>query len=274
MLGRYIARPLLSVLMPALSSRRHLWQRLIGELRRQAAAIPWRVEILTEEDDGQRPSGAKRNALLSRARGHYVVQVDDDDWVSDEYLAALCEVIYCSRPDVVGLRAWRTGGNADRIHEFALNHGDKQQLGWIANPAGIQVRLMAFQANHLCAWRRELATACRFPDHLGYNDDLFWYQPLIASGLAKRGEVIERVLYYYRYDPQGSANQSAESRARTRRWAAGGVEHFWHAGRICRAEVGRDDNRDADPIVVIDPEGRRHLVRRDECRQICTVNMR
>jgi transcriptional regulator CtsR len=44
------------------------------------------VEILVEKDDGRISVGEKRNILIEKAKGEYICFVDDDDFVSDNYL--------------------------------------------------------------------------------------------------------------------------------------------------------------------------------------------
>ena len=66
---------------------------------------------------------------------------------------------------------------------------------------------VGMMANHLCAWRREVGSAVSFPSNLGYNDDVFWYKPLLASGLVRSEEHVTRVLYVYRFHPARTVNE-------------------------------------------------------------------
>src|SRR5215467_9960671 len=92
---------LLSILIPTLESRRASFLRLYQRLDRQIVHNNLRsvVEILVFEDGGQHSIGKKRNALLQRAAGRFVVFVDDDDDVSDDYVRLIAGAL-SKRPDV------------------------------------------------------------------------------------------------------------------------------------------------------------------------------
>jgi len=216
------------VLIPALKSRRVLRKSLIAELHAQAAAAG-DVEVLVEEDAGGCPSGAKRNRLLRRARGAYVSFVDDDDQVDRKYVQRI-RAGTLAGPDCVSFWLRRTGDDRPPVvHRFSIYHAEDH--GQVRGLPGVRL----FQANHLCAWRRELASLIGFPEHLGYADDVFWYRPLLASGLVQTELHITAVLYYYHWRSDATGNQSAERIAATRRWCGGGIECFIADGRICRA---------------------------------------
>src|SRR5258708_3290267 len=93
--------PVLSILTPAVPSRLEHLQKLVAEINRQSKIENRKcVEHLILLDNKARPVGDKRQALLDIARGDYVAFVDEDDWISDDYVAELlprCE----SGPDVV-----------------------------------------------------------------------------------------------------------------------------------------------------------------------------
>jgi len=213
----------LSILIPALESRRFAAFPLIADLRAQARAFS-DVEVLVEEDNGEKPSGAKRNALIRRSTGDYFCQVDDDDFVAPDYVAtirAACD----GDVDLVSFDLLRIDverGNC-RTHSFAVAHADKQTRSrghW------------KMTANHLCAWRRDIGTKVAFPDNLGYADDCFWYRPLIASGLVRAETHLDRILYFYLYGHAATRNQSADSIRRTREWQGGGIECFRRGSEI------------------------------------------
>ena len=55
------------------------------------------VEVIPEVDKGETPTGTKRNNLIDRAAGKYIVFVDDDDTVSDYYVS---EILRCAESDL------------------------------------------------------------------------------------------------------------------------------------------------------------------------------
>lgn len=191
---------LLSVLVPCLESRAEACRALTGEVLRQvyAAGLGGQIEVLTEVDDGSVPSGVKRNALTARSTGEYLCFLDDDDQVSPDYvssLAAGCRV----GVDVVSfdLRFSRT----DRP-----NYKEVWRFGDHVNDRGSGNMCV----NHLCAWRRPVATKCSWCPRLGYGDDHLWFQPLYHAGLVRTHYHIDKVLYHYIYDPRTTANQKRD----------------------------------------------------------------
>ena len=75
---------ILSILIPSLESRR-------GSLRTLLSLIGTRegVEVLTHIDDGRISTGNKRNQLVEKAQGKYVVHIDDDDYITPKYLSLI-----------------------------------------------------------------------------------------------------------------------------------------------------------------------------------------
>lgn len=212
--------PELSILVCSLRSRRPTLHQLLAALRRSAAGLP--VEVLVEVDDGEAPSGAKRNRLTAAARGRYLAFVDDDDLVSDDYCPRLLEQMAVGRPDVVTfqLEYHDLGRGATRLWEFAAG-GDHRRVG--------DRTLMT--PNHLCAWRADLARLVPWVPTIGYMDDVFWYRALWATGRVLTAAHVARPLYRYFYSPPATVNQRPERIAQSLAWARrGGVECFWYQG--------------------------------------------
>lgn len=247
----------LSILMPALASRRPMRRRLEASLLAQSRALG-DVEVLVEEDDGRVPSGEKRNRLLERSQGEYFAFVDDDDRVRPDYIRELragCR----TGADVVSFWIRRTDPTRPtRIQAFSIHYQDKQPL------AGGKVGMMA---NHLCAWRREVGSAVSFPPNLGYNDDLFWYKPLLASGLVKREAHVARVLYVYRFHPARTMNERRALKRETYRWAGRGIECFRRGAEILVAAQSIDSVGGRAVVPVRDRFGRLDYVRRSELKR-------
>ena len=255
----------LSILIPALRSRRKTRKQIEAVLLPQIE--PHRgVELLIEEDNGRLPSGEKRNRLIRRSTGEYFCFVDDDDLVTEDYVPRIREACM-SGAAVVSFWIERIGNDRPRrIHELSIRYQDKQRL-----PDGN----LGMAANHLCAWRRDVGTTVAFQPHLGYNDDLFWYTPLLASGLVKIEHHIPKALYTYRYDSSTTVNQRTESVRRTHRWAAGGVDCFRRPdGQIVIAVAGRRHLGNAPVVRVHDRMNGVHEIPRKELRLFCTVHAR
>ena len=77
-----------SILIPTMNSRNALFQKLLAEVNNQIQYIQTQanIEVLYEVDNGEMTLGAKRNLLVSRARGKYCCFIDDDDIISPTFL--------------------------------------------------------------------------------------------------------------------------------------------------------------------------------------------
>lgn len=225
--------PTLSVLMPALQSRD--WNTLYSVLLEQAEQFPGTVEVLVLPDNGERTSGQKRQLLTEAARGQYLVFVDDDDRVAADYIGRLLRAT-ASGPDVITFnmqfhyvrrpRWWRSRHQPKgEVWKFGL-HPDQRTVGCTtAN----------MTANHLCAWRAEIARQVAWCPDLGNGDDQLWYRPLYHSGLAVREVHIDAILYTYLYDCDGTVNQKDDRIQRRRQYMGdSGLRCF------CRDVDGRD----------------------------------
>ena len=247
----------LSILIPALTSRRRMRRHLEASLLAQSREFD-DVEVLVDEDDGRAPSGEKRNRLVQGSRGEYFAFVDDDDLVDRGYVQQLragCR----TGADVVSFSVRRTDpARPTRIHAFSIRYRDRQQL------ADGKLGMMA---NHLCAWRREVGAAVSFPPNLGYNDDVFWYKPLLASGLVTSEEHVARVLYTYRFDPVRTVNDRRRAKMATYRWAGQGIECFRRDAEILIAAESIDRIGGRAVIPVCDRLGRVQHVRRSELKR-------
>lgn len=181
---------LLSILIPTLTARTALYERLTGELRRQAdaAGLSDEVEVLGLCDNGEAPVGAKRNTLLRRARGAYVVFVDDDDQVSAEYVPLIVRALRANPGvDCLGLRVliyFRGTHASEAVH--SIRYTDLSSKGgryfrppYILNPI-----------------RREIALRYEFAE-VRYSEDFDWALRMVRDQALRTEVMVEPVLYHY-----------------------------------------------------------------------------
>ncbi len=185
---------ILSILTPAVPSRLDSWVVGLGEsplatliqtIGEQIGTLP--VEHLVLLDNKRRTVGEKRDALLRMARGQYVAYVDDDDDVSDDYVAELLKAAR-EGPDVITFNQHCTVNAAQFEVQFKLGNPNEAPNG---------VSTIKRNSWHVCAWRRTLAIQSRFPAS-NYGEDWAFAAPLCAiPGL--REVHIPKVLHYYRH---------------------------------------------------------------------------
>ncbi len=182
---------LLSLLIPTIEARHELFSSLVSGLNTQirASRRVSQVEVLHCLDDGTQSIGQKRNHLIERASGCFVAFIDDDDEVSLDYVARICEAID-RRPtiDCIGIRGIITfRGSHPREYIHSLRYSDyfSRNDTYYRPPY------------HLNPIRREIAARYRFRD-ISYSEDIDWALRICGDGALKTEEFIDSVLYYYR----------------------------------------------------------------------------
>jgi len=221
--------PVLSILMPALSFRE---QSLARKIRQQISALGEHnklVEFIADVDSGEKTSGAKRQSLFEASSGERVCFVDDDDDVHDRYVEELVKasLLWVDR-SVITFNLHMTMLKRQRLNKMT-HRQEVWRFGlWKDNrKAGMM------SANHLCAWRREIAGLVAWDPSLGYADDQMWYQPILNNpSLSLTEQHIDFSLYHYRFSPITTVNQKANSIALAKRKTAAGVRCFDLHGRI------------------------------------------
>ena len=185
------SKPVLSILVPAITERMDKLKVLLERLELQATNLP--IEVLSFVDNRRRSIGLKRDALLLAARGKYVVFVDDDDWVADDYAS---KIYFATEgdPDVVTFDSESTlNGEEPFIVSMSLENKVNEQ----AYKFGGKWQNIKRPPWHVCAWRREISQHHRFPD-INYGEDWKWVEKFIQY--ADSEVHIDAVLHYYRYD--------------------------------------------------------------------------
>jgi glycosyltransferase involved in cell wall biosynthesis len=180
---------ILSILTPAVPSRIAQVQKLCAEIERQIDGRG--VEHLVLLDNKKRTVGEKRDALLRAARGQFVTYVDDDDWITPDYVHELCQAIRGGSLDVVTFCQSATVNGNEGTIQFKLGN---------PNEGFIPGRITKRNAWHVCGWRRELAILSHFP-RSNYGEDWAFAAPLCAiPGL--REIHIPKILHFYRHSTE------------------------------------------------------------------------
>lgn len=175
----------LSIITATIPERR----TTLNFLTRKLEQYEGQVEHVVVPGDGT--VGRKINAGFQRAKGRYVCVLDDDDWVATDYVASILNAIEY-KPDVV---------------TFGVQKGD--EVYWLRADTDVDhgdVRM----ANHLCAWKREIALSVPcLPRNYGW--DVVWYNCVRLSGLVHDAHFVRRVLYFYQFSREGTRAQSPAS---------------------------------------------------------------
>lgn len=171
----------LSVLICSLTRRMHMLDRLLDRLGPQTNQD---IEILIMSDDGEAPIGKKRNQLVEKSTGEYVCFVDDDDLISENYIAKIIEAVKTS-PDCVGIHGiMTTDGGSPRHFKHSLQYRDWFEL------RGIFYR----NPNHLNPIKREIVLKEKFPEVNHGEDSAFSHA--ILKHLSTEVNIDEPIYFY------------------------------------------------------------------------------
>lgn len=175
----------LSILIPSLDERRKSLDALKAELTNQIGKK--NVEVLSLSDSRQMTIGQKRNMLLMQSTGEYVTFIDDDDWVSADYIEKVVNAV-SKNPDCSSLTGeirFSDGYSRPFIHSLRY---DK----WIDDH---QAKVYYRPPNHLNAVRREIAVQVGFPSWNNGEDRAF---SMGIKPMLKKEQWIEGVIYNYK----------------------------------------------------------------------------
>jgi glycosyltransferase involved in cell wall biosynthesis len=174
----------LSILICTLRGREGYLSQLLQSLAPQRRDD---VEILIESDDRQISTGRKRNILLQRSTGKYVVFVDDDDAIADTYVSDILKAAE-QDPDVIVFNGTMT------------TDGKDERKWYISKEYGYEAKDGAYYRypNHIVPVRRDIAVKFPFQD-IKIGED-YLYATAMHNAKVLQSEVkIEKELYHYQF---------------------------------------------------------------------------
>ena len=173
--------PKISLLICHKQDRLKLLNRLMATLSTQDLNG---VELLVDGNDGT--VGEKRNRLLQKAKGKYIAFIDDDDFVSDDYIYHLMQgvdsdVDCCS---LVGEISFDGKNPKKFIHSIKYNSYFEKNNVYFRPP------------NHLNMIRSSIAKQFKFPEKNHGEDTAFAMQICYANVLRTEHEINSTIYYY------------------------------------------------------------------------------
>ena len=176
----------LSILICTLPNRIGYLSQLLQVLTPQYVSTN-EVEVLTESDNGSMTTGMKRNLLLKRSTGKYVVFIDDDDMVASTYVKDILEAAKCDPDAIVFNGTMTTNGRDERKWYISKDYGYEAKDGaYYRYP------------NHIVPIRREIAMAFPFMD-IRIGEDYAWATAIHNAKLIQTEVKIEKELYHYQF---------------------------------------------------------------------------
>lgn len=195
-----------------------------------AVLDPAQVEVVALWNNGEKPLGHYRQALLEAAKGDYVSFVDDDDQLSPLFVASILPLL-----DGVDYVGWRMQCYISGIKQRPTYHSLKYG-GWSDDKRGYYRDL-----SHLNPIKRELALLVDYRT-VGFPDDLNWVDRMRELGVVKTEHVVKDPMYFYMYDPRDTVQATIQPRRRrggrvSRREALAMAEAKQSKGTYTRPEV-------------------------------------
>lgn len=185
------SHPLLSILIPTLPGRNESFARLMQHLNEQIRNNKAEnvVEILFDPAPrGVKSIGEKRQGLMERARGEYFVFIDDDDWISADYIFEILKGCK-SGVDCIGITGWYYVDGAYQkpfIHNISYTEYSEDEKAYYRPP------------NHLNPIKREIGHKFQFKNK-NHGEDTDWAMEICKSEVLKSCYNIETVMYFYKF---------------------------------------------------------------------------
>lgn len=188
----------LSILIPTVVGREEKLQRLMDILDPQFdELVRWSVhtgempvEIIIDKDNKEVSIGAKRQRMLEKALGEWVVFIDDDDLVASTYISDILNAAKEDEVDAIGfLIDCYDGRNYTGRAKASLKYSD-----WGEYHDGYRYVRTIY---HKTPVKRKLALKAGFKDER-YGEDYSYAMRL--KNYLQTEKFIDKVLYFYRYE--------------------------------------------------------------------------
>lgn len=176
----------LSILVPTVPSRLDtFYMRIMKQLINQTKERN-DVEVISLFDNKKRTIGEKRNNLLDIARGDYLVFIDDDDRISDNYVNEILNSIYTNpNTDCIVFNSITSIDNGPPIlckYGIEFEYGYISTDQWRGKPA------------HTMVYKSSIAKRHKFPI-INNGEDVDWVKRACME--IKHQTRIENTLYWY-----------------------------------------------------------------------------
>lgn len=148
------------------------------------------IEVISDDEVGVNV-GHKRNNLLKRAKGEFVVFIDDDDLIYPNYLdSIISKIIEKPDSDCIGINGIITTNGEDKRKWFI----SKEYGKWYEDN-----KIYYRTPNHISPVRREIAQSKGFPC-IEHGEDYHYSMGILNS--LNNEAIIHEPIYHYRYKTQ------------------------------------------------------------------------
>jgi glycosyltransferase involved in cell wall biosynthesis len=169
-----------------IEERQDKLKKLISELHRQISKnyAEEIVEIIVDCDNMNKSVGKKRNDLIEKAQGEFICFIDDDDFVSENYLSTILYHLN-SGIDIllIGIKHYQNGINQLKIIPSL----------YIDN---VKTNELIFRINHfhLCPHKKSIAKSVLF-ECINFAEDMLYSQNMVKH--INNSYLISEPIYIY-----------------------------------------------------------------------------
>jgi len=162
-------------------------KKLISELHKQISKnyAEEIVEILIDADNMTKSVGQKRNDLISKAKGHFVCFIDDDDFITENYLSTILHHLNIGIDILlIGISHIENGINKTKILPSLF----------IDN---LTTNEVVFKTNHfhLCPHKKSIAELVSF-DCVNFAEDMIYSQKMVKH-ISNHAVIYDPIYIYF-----------------------------------------------------------------------------
>lgn len=182
---------LLTIAIPTIEKRKKLFDELYNELKKQSEPYTDTIEIISLCDNGEMSIGNKRNALNELAKGKYVVQWDDDDWIMDGGIDMIMQGIN-EDVDVISFNQWcniEQWGKLKNFHKYC-----SIKFAPPNNKIDYDNAIINFTPDQKNVIKTELVKKIKFYD-INHGEDSYFMRDILP--LLKTEYRIDKFIYLY-----------------------------------------------------------------------------
>lgn len=181
---------ILSICIPSVVGREDKLGRLRSHLQKQINdGFTDKVELIIDVDNKEISIGAKRDRMYRACKGEYAVQIDDDDWVADDFVKEVCRAAM-SGCDCIGYQERCVIDGVVKKSDFSIRYSRWQEFK-VPNKSGFSHLRTPFTKSPIktAICQRVGVLDMRFAE----DHD---FAKRVRSHL-KTEDYINRVMYYY-----------------------------------------------------------------------------
>jgi hypothetical protein len=240
----------LSILIATVPQRKIHLNRLLYTLQNQIVGnnLQDKIEVIVYKDNFEKSLGEKRNILIQESLGKYVVSIDDDDMVSEDYCKNICDTIKNYDVDQISItKRWYEDNKSmpikisKKFGYYSIRFLKFLFLEEIINKGGnpiinlkVNKKIIISNKNFLSSFfiyflffvfkkyvtngltythpmtpiKKEIAGKIKFSDR-PRDQDVEWICEMYKSDLIKSEYIIDKELYYYYFNKKTSINKKS-----------------------------------------------------------------